>query len=132
MNLCRTVAHCQTTTSRRTVGEVKHKRETYSLKNPTVSKCAMSYRKNVSYFSCSGWPLVGNEGMNPHSFIPSFPTKGQPNIQVASTWFNPWSSLLFQESTLHLVLRLRGGHCQVPCGAAVLAHRKCQVPDVLG
>lgn len=21
-----------------------------------------------------------------------------------------------QESTLHLVLRLRGGHCQVPCG----------------
>ena len=23
-----------------------------------------------------------------------------------------------QESTLHLVLRLRGGHCQVPCGSS--------------
>ena len=30
-----------------------------------------------------------------------------------------------KESTLHLVLRLRGGHCQVPCGifdASVLPH----------
>ena len=26
-------------------------------------------------------------------------------------------STLGQESTLHLVLRLRGGHCQVPCGS---------------
>ena len=32
----------------------------------------------------SGWPLVGNEGMNPHltmySFIPSFFTKGHPEF----------------------------------------------------
>ena len=45
----------------------------------------LEVRDKIEPPSSSGWPLVGNEGMNPHhdhgwGFIPSFPTKGQPEL----------------------------------------------------